>query len=584
MALPGQVFRKIIGIPIERPVLLDRALRQQRHSLIVYEPEEGWRPAHALIAQAVVQQILAAQALDQRAWAENLATWAIRLIADCAALSTSSGVGPSNLVLELLQRLFIVRGSEGTQLPVLGDGLTAMLTSSAKPHFARLIEDIPSPEGRLEVLETLKDYFPEEPHFWAHLGRLLSYQGHYEEALEAADEAITLDSKDSVLHNIRGMILRQWASFLMITIESRRQEPLQEEQLRKINVLVSQAEDAFAESRELDPHGEHSYIAHVQLLVRTVQFGFRLSGKSHYAEFLASPLHLSYQNMVEKAESLLAEVKRLLYFGRQPSDYIVRCQIDIDRFYENYSRILQNLDNLLSRRDIYKPPIRRGIVNVYLARKDRSWDALSRRDLERIVELMQQNLEAEPDNGEHTRFLFEAMRRIPDTSIIAARERLRYWYARSDSVDAVYYLYVLTALEAIEGSPSAVKQAEELIEQCKEKSRSLPGALQHASRDWVGKGRGMASLIPHKRLGPFVEEKNFYQNDWLLARIRGRIIQAKRPESGMIELECGLQAFFVPEQKGPPPVSLTHHLNERVDFFLAFSYQGLRAWSPALIP
>ncbi len=163
------------------------------------------------------------------------------------------------------------------------------------------------------------------------------------------------------------------------------------------------------------------------------------------------------------------------------------------------------------------------------------------------------------------------------------RERLQYWYAMSNSIDAVYYLYVLNALEAIEGSARAVKSAKELIEQCKQKSRVLPGSLQHTERDWLGNGHGMASLIPTKRLGPFIEAQNFYQEDRLLARVRGRIIEAKRSESGKIELECGLEAFFVPEQKGPPPVSLTHRLNERVDFFLAFSYQGLRAWSPALI-
>ncbi len=386
-----------------------------------------------------------------------------------------------------------------------------------------------------------------------------------------------------MLHNMRGMILRQWASFLMSTIENRSQRPIQEEQLLKVDDLVNQAESAFTKSRELDPYEEHSYIAHIQLLVRVVEFGFKVSGKSHYAEFLASPQNLRYQNMVEKAEGLLAEVKRLR-FGRQLSSYIERCEAEISRFYEHYSEILMRWNNLLTRRDNFAPPIRRGIVDVYLARNGRSWDGLSRKELERIVDLMEQNLEAEPDNGENTRLLFEAMHRIPDTSIITARERLQYWYTRSDSIDAVYYLYVLTALEAIEGSASAVRPAKELIDQCKQRSRALPGALQHAERDWLGKGHGMASLISTKKLGPFVEAKNFYQEDRLLARVRGRVIEANRPESGKIELECGLQAFFVPEQKGPPPVSLTHHLNERVDFFLGFSYQGLRAWGPTLTP
>ena len=58
--------------------------------------------------------------------------------------------------------------------------------------------------GRLEVLKTLANTFPGEAHFWAHYGRLLSYElKDHEAALEAVDRALAISEFDDVIHHVR---------------------------------------------------------------------------------------------------------------------------------------------------------------------------------------------------------------------------------------------------------------------------------------------------------------------------------------------------------------------------------------------
>ena len=91
----------------------------------------------------------------------------------------------------------------------------------------------------------------------------------------------------------------------------------------------------------------------------------------------------------------------------------------------------------------------------------------------------------------------------------------------------------------------------------------------------------MARLVHFTRLGTFDQEKDFYENDRLLVRVPGKIARIDRPEAGLVELQCGLQAFFVPERRRPGATSFIKGRDENkdVDFFLGFSYDGLRAWS-----
>jgi hypothetical protein len=140
-----------------------------------------------------------------------------------------------------------------------------------------LVEEIPSREGMLSVIKCLVDHFPDEAHFWGHLGRLYSMELKDDErGLGAIDRAIALDPDDHVLHHIRGMALRRQSFEVMAKTPTT--AGLRAPEVREAIGLVAYAEEAFDEARELAPAEEHAFVSHIQLLLRALDFGFRVSG------------------------------------------------------------------------------------------------------------------------------------------------------------------------------------------------------------------------------------------------------------------------------------------------------------------
>lgn len=559
-AIPAQAFSGILNIPEKHIVRLDQAISKQLKELLVQEGNLKWRPAHELIAIEIIELILMGKAKDRRVWTQNLSTWACKFI----DLLEHSDRVTSDVFLDILKRVFIQRGY--TEL--LGS------ESSFLHQYAPLIEDIPSSEGRLSVLKKLVDTFPKEPHFWGHLSRFYGIErGQTKEAIEAIDKAIELDNKNNVFYHMKGMALRRQAFDIM---EDRiKHRELSSEELERIKYLVEESGNQFELARShARVEEKHGYVSHIQLIVRTVDFGFSMSNKSSRTEFLVSPQSIWYRDLLEIGEGLLEDLKQKQE-GWELDLYTTRCQQDLNELYGDYTRVLEGWDNLLDRKDIYQPLIRRQIVRVYLIRKNRSWDNLTRRELDRIEELMRNNIEEDPVDFRSIRLWFQAVRRIENYSIERAIERLSYWRANSETTEVAFYLYILHVLLAIDGSILATSRASELISQCSNIARSLGN--RHNSIEWLARGNGMRRILHRKQLAVTWEEE-FEKGDKLIL-LDGRISRIFGPESGEIELPSGLRAFFVPGRgHGGKTYIKSQDENKSVKYYLSFTYDGLRAW------
>jgi hypothetical protein len=155
-----------------------------------------------------------------------------------------------------------------------------------------------------------------------------------------------------------------------------------------------------------------------------------------------------------------------------------------------------------------------------------------------------------------------------------AAERVAYWRSNGDSLDAVYYIYVLHSVQAIDGSMLYGGRALQALEECKDRA----GFRRDRTRsfEWLGTGQGLQQLVHQDMLGEWDRNKNFWTNTSQLRRLEGVVSNIKGPQAGWIELAGGLKAFFVP---GSENLAFGRGENVRVSFFLGFSYEGLRAWS-----
>jgi len=440
-------------------------------------------------------------------------------------------------------------------------------------RYSRLLEDIPSVEGKLSVMAELTSLFPGVPHFWGHMGRLIMMEFRdFERATEAINKAIELDQHDCILYHIKGMITGRQALDIMEACKSRGQ--CSQEEFREIEALVERASGEYSASRALSPEREHGYVSDIHLLLRTVDFGVSLSKSDSPADFIVSEGATWYRRLLDMAEGLLEDALQLRQ-GEERSRYVAECQSSLARIYGNYQRAIRSWRALLGRKDVYQPLVRRQIARTFLAKANRRWEKLSKEEVNEILHLMEDNLRDDPADNRSVRIWFMAARWSDRYGIDAAVERLQYWRANSDSIDPRFYLYALYALQAIDGSTVARTSAEDLMHECRELAKNLRNRTQ--SIEWLGKGRGLGRLLHYTRLGEWDQE--FEKGDKLIL-VEGTIASIANPAAGQIELSCGLSAFFVPGRGFRGRVfAKGRDENKPVRFYLAFAYDGMRAWA-----
>jgi hypothetical protein len=341
---------------------------------------------------------------------------------------------------------------------------------------------------------------------------------------------------------------------------------------------AEQASECFAEARRLNPEDEYGYISATQMIIKVLEHAGRFhDGKAMQAALdPGAPKWL--RESVQMAEDFLEQVRRNR-LGESSSEYEEKCRAGLNSLYGDHDLALQQWGNVLNRNDVYKPPVRRQMVWTYLARRKRNWEHLTSKEVRRVVELLGQNMDQEPNDERNMRLWIKAIRHLqPPPTLESVIEKLAYWKTSSGALEPAYYLYVLYALKTIPtagvaGSSLARDQAQRALADCKVLAKNRRNRTK--SFEWLGPGEGLPRLVHQERLGEWDRGTDFWMDSSPLVRIGGVISRIWGGEAGEIEIEGGLPAFFVPARSGH---SRGRSENFPVTFFLGFSYDGLRAW------
>ena len=552
-----QAFAPLFNISASRIVIPSRVFPEQVRELLV-EENQGVRPAHYLIAEEILNQELGKAAGERRNWRVGLADLAIEFI-DLLSRLPQRGRGPIN---DILRATLIER--ERNESPA----------GSWDDDFSRFLNDIPSDEGKQRALEHLTETFPEEPHFWAHLGRFYSRVTHeHGRAHSAHGTAIKLMYEDSRLHHMAGM---GWRAELYDLLSSMKDDPSKEEEA-VIFEMVEKASNHFDAARELDKRNDHNYISHVQMLQRVVGAVSVAKGYPHdTVSFITSAANGRYREMVDEAENLLSDLQ-LIKGNELPSQMQVQVAAQVDSLYGNRAQAIEKLTNLLDRSDTYRPPIRRALIRNYVARRQGDWSTLLDNELARVVGLANDNIREEPTSDYNLRLWLRAIRTENALNVDRVAEHLAYKNLQSPSLETKYYLYITKFLQLEAGDYGDISQVLRLIEECGRAARDL--SRTSSPFEWLGSGPGLKALVHVSTLGPWNQQTDFWQNQRILKRVTGRIATIRHQGSGEIELPSGLRAFFAPSRgKIPGGYVAGQDIGREVGFFLGFSYDGLRAW------
>lgn len=567
-SMGAQMFQNLLGLSnrdVSFPLVFAGQL-SVLDILIQNGKSKEWRPIHHIVALEVVRQTLTPRGADRRVWTQGLSTWGKRFIEFCS----SNHLVASERALELLRRVFIYRDTNDALGRETGDDSPSEKTRLG--NFSLFIQQIAAREGRLEVLQFLAQSFPDEAHFWAHLGRFqAAIMNNHAESLVAVEQAIALQPKDPLLWHMKGMSYRYQAYSLMSSNDL----------LENVVALAELASNCFEEARSCNPDHEHAYISEIQLLARVLNYAVGDTEESIF-QYMKRPSAIPYvREAFDNAESLLAEVAAGRE-GTQSNSWEQGCRASISELYGDYQEALQIWDSLLSRDDVFHPPVRRQIVYAMVARekkRGKTWADMSQSNLSRCIRLLQDNLDEHPYNGRDLRQWLQAVRYTTmKPSIDSLIERVSYWKANTNALEATYYLYVLYALKALDGLSIDRDSADRFMEDSEKLSR--PRRNRRNSFEWLGEGRDIGRLVHQSVLGNWNQERRFWSNSSALRRVEGRIVNVRGPQAGEIEIS-GLSCFFVPNYNPDAPIS-KDDINRRVNFYLGFSYSGIRAWDVAI--
>lgn len=552
--LPSDILRKLLDISPSRSLRLDEVFGDGPARLVLHRGGQA-RIIHPLIAEEILNQSLTPGNSDNKnEWKTMLADLCCLFIDSLINIAGSD----STTLLKIFSQMFISRDPWQER-------------TDRRRHFSDLILTIPNEGGQHRVLRKLRDSCPTEAHFWNHLGRHHIYvmRSRYTEAEENLLKAIELDPENDIHHHALGMAyrfeIRRKFKELIVS------KATDEDGLNAVRELTAKAELCFEKARKLDQETEHGYITNIQLLIESIEKLYRLSGCQNYATFLTKIGSVGdwCRNTLPRAAELLRRVKSL-QAHENLSRLTVVCEGKILNFYGHFDFMIDGLQNLLRQKNIHPSPIRRAMANAYYAHRGHNWKNMKDRDLNKIYTLMAENLEEDPANVPDLMIWFQAYRRLRSFDMLEAIDRLSGWAMREESIEAHYYLYILHFLRWRQG----ILNDHRLVTQHITKCRDLAGKIRRThSFEWMANEPEWCSLAHYSELGKWDGTLNFYENTDSLKLENGTIKLMKGPQSGLLALGP-LEAFFVPGNEFLPG----RDENQAVQFYLGFSYVGLRAW------
>lgn len=536
------------------------------HDLIIETDNLSWRTIHPIIAHSILKQSMGIN--------ENgsinvyaLKDFAIRLIKSLRNISDHR----SEEVLELLHNLFILRSDDNILESEEADTDFSDNLYNRK-LFSKFINDLENNNNRIEIFEDLTTEFPEEnPHFWGHFSRLYSINKDFENALKTIDKAIEID-EDFIFYHIKGMCYRTELYRLKDKCWGNKDEAKNQNEL--IRSYFEKASEAFEFARKVAEQKEHGYIAFIQMAMQMIEFEYSISAfktsTKDYTKFITT--NTWCRILLVQANEVINDYQDNNQEFENPK--IKEKQIQLLKFFGEREQMINAWNSLLDKKEFDQNTVRRQLSYALLAKNEFDWEKAKGKDLNRIIEHIEENLKNKVEVRD-LRLWFEAARRI-NTSTNEIIKKVEQWEFQKPSVDTAYILMCLYTTQAINGVKSGVDNYEKYQRNVTDRI-NIPYSKVFCV-EWVGLAKDNAILLNNKQVGVWVRDKQFFEKEPdNLMRLKGKVIKYISRTQGYIEIEnVGIQVMYQPahcnhysddEQKGT-----------RVEFYLGFNYDGARAF------
>lgn len=545
-----------------------------------------WRPRYALLGEEAMKIILSGGIEHKKNWKNQLGNWLVELIRQVR----NSMPYLDEDTAQIFNSLFIERSH-------LDD-------NGHEKEFTKTFEDLTNENGIL-IFDTLIEAYPDEAHFHGHYARYLYSDKigirDYNKAINEAEASLHIAPENSSLKHTLGMCFKEKAENMIYSYESLGIAPDDAEE--KIQILVEEACDKFDECIGIDPYNIYGYESQMRIILKTLDFGFKIHPAINKESFITNSKNNWYTDKLDKVSNLLEEALYTLEQLKRVDnkERIMKSEsyiLDLEgMFFKTLGQHLnaktkfeELVKNTPKGYEYMRSHYRRMFVICLLASKTssqraiyQSWKGISEAELNQCIDYLDANIIEEPNKVQNIRLWLQAIRHLKSPpSIINVISRIGTWTQVTlqninSLLEGYYYLYVLNSIKAIsEGNtfdPTAVQIVKDVLEKMKPFVKNEKFCFE-----WYGKGSGLNQMINHKELGEFTADF-FEKNKDKILEVTGRIRSIQSFQQGIIILDCGLEAFFVPSING----FTERNINDRVKFYVGFRYDQIQAWSVLLI-
>lgn len=515
--------------------------------------------------------------------------------------------------VRLLNKLFIER--EGNQaenvinIKGIYSPLITQLVEEHKKNNRNQYDD--SESAVISIFRTLVETYPEQPHFAGHLARYYFYTVHnYDMGFEAISDAIeTAKEKEQYsmgsLYHIKAMgysarIQSQYIDMIRKAVDHSKKVGDYEEDLKNIIKYIGALQEDYVFSHELFEEAKQentskfiSNIAECELLIR-IQNCYDLI-RSWCNDFKIKEIVTDKEQLevYDQIDCLIEECEHILSGGKGEIN--------------NYNReLLKKIkeDILLTKakgdqiKKICKQLISSGTSNVVkrarrkLARiqyeeiKEALYTNESQKQLEEIIEMMEENIENDVSNNANFRIWFKALRALEVENTTSELEsvfkKLDKWTSLENaSSDAFYYKYIVKFIQSyedntLETSSKVQSELNDLLTDLKNASEEMLKAT--IPFEWFADyGSGLRRLISNSELSQ-MDQMNAVNT---LHLFTGELPNKEKFSGRKAYITFGQQkVYFNPQSISERITGIQE--NQYVDFGIGFSYEGLRSYHDSI--
>lgn len=546
-----------------------------------------WRPRYALLGEEAMKIILAGGTEHKKNWKNYLGNWLVDLV---SYVRMSMPI-LDDYTAQIFNSLFIERSH-------LDD-------NGHDKEFTKSFDDLYNSDSGVAIFEALIASYPDEAHFHGHYARYLYSDKigikDYDKAITEAEASLSIAPDNSSLIHTLGMCYKEKAENLIYTYEKQGLSP--EEAEESIKIMIESACDKFDECIENDPYNIYGYESQIRVILRTLDFGFKIHNATSKESFITNVKNNWYAERLDKVSQLLEEA---LYAIEQlkkvenkdkvqkSEGYILDCEAiffkTLGKHLSAKTKFEELVKNTPKGYEYMRPHYRRMFVMCLLASKAQdqkaifqAWNGISESELNQCVEYLDANIFEDPNNVQNIRLWLQAIRHLKNPPhIVNAISKIAAWTQVSSQNDnslleGYYYLYVLNSIKAISDGntfdPTTVQIVKDVLEKMKPFVKNEKFCFE-----WYGKGTGLHQMVNHRELGDFTNDF-FDKNKNKITEVTGRIKSIQSTQQGTINLDCGLEAFFVPNVHA----FTERNINDRVRCYIGFRYDQIQAWSVLLI-